>query len=311
MLPSSIPGYHTIVVRTFGYAITAIRIFRYNTYSILKYGAILRKGAQHTSWGRSPSDPLPLEYDLNTDSEIEDGQQLHRDTAPHSPGPLVLPITERRIVHVLAKTPAHPRQSVQYLETAHGATAFLPALRLFLQEHVPQNSIIPGPQDRFDVFRQVVIIAPPDPHIIDLPTQWCIRAMPERHPSPGSRKPGSPSWFDMALISNGAEMLWPCTLEGMLLIFWWQIPGPWRGYYRLASGTSSCHIHSPSSIWAVSAHPCLCWVVHITQSTRPLFWSSSGVTLDLPATQECCCSARRWNRSSVSSYSENGAICGS
>jgi hypothetical protein len=54
-----------IVVQTFGYATVAIRIFRYDTYSILKYGAILGKGAQHTSWGRSPSDPLTLEHDLN------------------------------------------------------------------------------------------------------------------------------------------------------------------------------------------------------------------------------------------------------
>jgi hypothetical protein len=45
----SIPGYHTIIVRTFGYTTVAIRIFRYDTYSILKYGAILGKGAQHTS----------------------------------------------------------------------------------------------------------------------------------------------------------------------------------------------------------------------------------------------------------------------
>jgi hypothetical protein len=66
MLLVSIPGYHTIVVRTFGYTTIAIQIFRYDTYSILKYGAILRKGAQRTSWGWSPSDPISLEYDLNT-----------------------------------------------------------------------------------------------------------------------------------------------------------------------------------------------------------------------------------------------------
>jgi hypothetical protein len=42
-------GYHTIVVWTFGYATIAIQIFRYNMYSILKYWAILGKGAQHMS----------------------------------------------------------------------------------------------------------------------------------------------------------------------------------------------------------------------------------------------------------------------
>jgi hypothetical protein len=38
-----------IVVRTFGYAMIAIWIFGYDKYSILKYGAILGKGAQHMS----------------------------------------------------------------------------------------------------------------------------------------------------------------------------------------------------------------------------------------------------------------------
>jgi len=40
----------------------AIWIFRYDTYSILKYGAILRKGAQCTSWGWSPSDMIPIVF---------------------------------------------------------------------------------------------------------------------------------------------------------------------------------------------------------------------------------------------------------
>jgi hypothetical protein len=67
MILVSTSRYHTIVVWTFGYATIAIRIFGYNKYSILKYGAILRKGAQHMSWGRSPSDLNPFEYNLNKD----------------------------------------------------------------------------------------------------------------------------------------------------------------------------------------------------------------------------------------------------
>jgi len=38
-----------IVVRTFRYATIAIWIIGYDKYSILKYGAVLGKGAQHTS----------------------------------------------------------------------------------------------------------------------------------------------------------------------------------------------------------------------------------------------------------------------
>jgi len=81
-----------IVVRTFGYATIAIRIFRYDTYSILKYGAILGKGAQHTSWGRSPLDLLPLEYDLNSDAP------------PHTSKPSAHP---QHISHILPNQP-HP-----------------------------------------------------------------------------------------------------------------------------------------------------------------------------------------------------------
>ncbi|KAG2137633.1 uncharacterized protein EDB93DRAFT_1322465 [Suillus bovinus] len=97
----------------------------------------------------------------------------------------------------------HPRRSVQHLETMHGAVDFLPALTLFLQKHLPHNhSIVPGPQDRFDTFRQVVVILPPDPRVSELPKCLRVRATPEVLPSSSGRKPGSPNRFDMALVSS-------------------------------------------------------------------------------------------------------------
>ncbi|KAG2100459.1 uncharacterized protein F5147DRAFT_813133 [Suillus discolor] len=108
-------------------------------------------------------------------------------------------------------TPAYPQRLVQHLVTAHGASMFLPALKLFLRNHMPHAIIAPGLQDRFDVFRQVVITAPPNPLISESPGQWRVRATPEVLPGRG-RKPGSPAKFDMALTSNGIQ---PCTLEGM------------------------------------------------------------------------------------------------
>jgi hypothetical protein len=70
-------------------------------------------------------------------------------------------------VHSLAKNPAYPRQSVQQLVTAHGTTMFLQAFKSFLQTHIPHNKIVPGPQDRFDVFHQVVIVVPSNPQVND------------------------------------------------------------------------------------------------------------------------------------------------
>jgi len=42
-------GYYTIVVQTFRYTTIVIQIFGYATYIILKYRAVLGKGAQHMS----------------------------------------------------------------------------------------------------------------------------------------------------------------------------------------------------------------------------------------------------------------------
>ncbi|KAG1830781.1 Zn-finger domain-containing protein [Suillus variegatus] len=147
-------------------------------------------------------------HDLDSDSDAEI-EEL-RSAAPTNASPS-LPID---VVHVLAKTPAHPRQSVDHLITAHGATMFLPALKSFLHEHVPRNNIIPGPHDRFDVYRQVVIVTPPDPRASDSPTRLRIRATPEVQPGPG-RKPGTPARFDMALISDGVRTSNLRTFEGV------------------------------------------------------------------------------------------------
>ncbi|KAG0696903.1 hypothetical protein DFH29DRAFT_812529 [Suillus ampliporus] len=129
------------------------------------------------------------EYDSDSDAENE--------------GFDVVPVVSQDIIHVLAQTAPHPRRSVQHLETMHGAVDFLPALTLFLQKHLPHNhSIVPGPQDRFDTFRQVVVILPPDPRVSELPKCLRVRATPEVLPSSSGRKPGSPNRFDMALVSS-------------------------------------------------------------------------------------------------------------
>ncbi|KAG1872445.1 hypothetical protein DFJ58DRAFT_903859 [Suillus subalutaceus] len=90
-------------------------------------------------------------------------------------------------------TPAvHPHQSVQKIVGAHGATDFLPALQSFPHTNLPQNTLIPGVQDRFDL------------HVSEAPMRRRIRASPER-PASG-RKPGGPARFDMALIRSTAGL---------------------------------------------------------------------------------------------------------
>ncbi|KAG2356385.1 hypothetical protein BDR07DRAFT_1300717 [Suillus spraguei] len=112
---------------------------------------------------------------------------------------------------VLAKTPAHSHQSAQKIVTAHGATDFLPALQHFLHKNLPNCMLVPDLQDHFDVYRQVVIVVPPELRISDAPTWRCIRAMPERLAS--GQKPSCPAHFDIALISDGPHSSHLCSLE--------------------------------------------------------------------------------------------------
>ncbi|KAG2127421.1 hypothetical protein BD769DRAFT_1668068 [Suillus cothurnatus] len=65
-----------IVIRTFGYATIAIRIFGYDTYSILKYRAILGKGAQHP--------PSPVVKPVKA-KEISTGKVPRTKTVPPPP----------------------------------------------------------------------------------------------------------------------------------------------------------------------------------------------------------------------------------
>ncbi|KAG1902162.1 uncharacterized protein F5891DRAFT_1127781 [Suillus fuscotomentosus] len=137
------------------------------------------------------SNPHDFDADSDMDSESE---------TPNLPAAEPLQAS-----HVLAKVPAHPHQSVQTIITAHGATEFLPALQSFLLKNLPHNTIVPGLQDRFDLYRQVVIVMPLK--------RRRIRATPEKLPS--GRKPGTPAQFDMALIADRPRSSHLHTLEGV------------------------------------------------------------------------------------------------
>ncbi|KAG1878582.1 hypothetical protein C8R48DRAFT_752658 [Suillus tomentosus] len=123
------------------------------------------------------SNPHDFDADSDTDSESE---------TPNLPAAEPLQAS-----HVLAKVPAHPHQSVQTIITAH----------------------VPGLQDRFDLYRQVVIVMPPDLRVSDVPKRRRIRATPEKLPS--GRKPGTPAQFDMALIADRPHSSHLHTLEGV------------------------------------------------------------------------------------------------
>ncbi|KAG1874425.1 hypothetical protein F4604DRAFT_1880885 [Suillus subluteus] len=137
---------------------------------------------------------LPAGFDSDSDSESEEMEAA----SPNTTSSLV---TSKEVTHILAKAPAHPHQSVEKIVMAHGTTDFLPALQTFLQKNLPQTTgVVPGIHDCFDVYRQAVIVAPPDRRVGDAPKRWHVRARPEVVAS--GRRSSCPGHFDMALISD-------------------------------------------------------------------------------------------------------------
>ncbi|PCH44893.1 hypothetical protein WOLCODRAFT_91051 [Wolfiporia cocos MD-104 SS10] len=109
--------------------------------------------------------------------------------------------------HQLAKVCPHPQTPVEQLETIYGAVDFIPALTAFLRSRYPHQLIIPGHQDRFQVYNQVIVHLPPDRRVSEHTTCLRIRATPSIAQSPGGHKPGAPAHQDTALVRVAASKI--------------------------------------------------------------------------------------------------------
>jgi hypothetical protein len=67
----------------------------------------------------------------------------------------------------LAKSPPHPNLTVEKLTEKFGTTNLLTALSSFLHHHLPGTSIMPSIHDRFDAFKQIVILLPTNQYLAD------------------------------------------------------------------------------------------------------------------------------------------------
>ncbi|KIJ59548.1 hypothetical protein HYDPIDRAFT_177794 [Hydnomerulius pinastri MD-312] len=156
--------------------------------------------------------------ELETEYEAEDELEPIPHSSPSAiaqPSSSISPSTKLTRVYSLAKSPAYPRQTVDVLETVHGAVNFIPTLKTFLKNFVPDNTILPGCQDRFDVFKQLVISVPAIPEVGEMLRRWRIRATPAVKVPASSRRPGAPAHFDMALVLETPEERKDGTLNGL------------------------------------------------------------------------------------------------
>ncbi|KAG1801206.1 uncharacterized protein BJ212DRAFT_1450096 [Suillus subaureus] len=188
----------------------------------------------------------------DSDSEIKD-LQTQPCSAVHPAN--MAPMTDPCLVHSLAKNPAYPQQSIQHLVTTHGTTMFLQAFKSFLQKHIPHNTIVPGPQDHFDVFHQVVIVAPSNLQANDSQKWWCIRATPEVHSGPG-RKPGALAYDDLQVAQVHIIFMLPRQFgtysQALAYVEWFtplREPDPSSGLRQVSHSTSIIHIDE-------IVHPC-------------------------------------------------------
>ena len=119
------------------------------------------------------------DLDLGTDSETSEAELDPGSQADGNENPRTVESLKRDgITYTVAKYPAYPHQTVERLEVAHGASDFINILQEFLSRHIPENMIHSSQQDRFDIYKQVVITAPTLPPVGEKQRRWHLRATP-------------------------------------------------------------------------------------------------------------------------------------
>ncbi|KAJ6544929.1 hypothetical protein B0H10DRAFT_1695855, partial [Mycena sp. CBHHK59/15] len=111
--------------------------------------------------------------------------------------------------YTIAKSPATLNLTVASLQTRHGAADIIPALTAFLKLNFKTCPVTPGPFDRFDVYNKISLHMPSNRYLSDQPRTNRIRAV-TAVPAKG-RSPGSPAFFDTALVIEDPSQYIPSS----------------------------------------------------------------------------------------------------
>ncbi|TFY56691.1 hypothetical protein EVJ58_g7482 [Rhodofomes roseus] len=126
--------------------------------------------------------------DDEADEDADDEENLSNDGSEN----------ERLRTYTIAKHCPLPNMSLHRLQTEHGASEFLPALTEFVQTELPQCRLKPNHMDRYDVYKNISVTYPGDPHG-DVPEHTdrvrAVAAKPAR-----GRKQRAPAHFDTAFV---------------------------------------------------------------------------------------------------------------
>ena len=140
-------------------------------------------------------------------SEIEDLEDLVSQSATVK-RMAVLPSKHWRV----AKKPPFSNVSINHIETHHLVSDFLQVFTSFIQKHI-SNAPIPSKYDRFNVYKQISLILPPNRYISANPIIDRIRTTPARKRQ--GRRPGVIAHFDTVfVVENPASYRPSSSLEG-------------------------------------------------------------------------------------------------
>jgi len=152
--------------------------------------------------------PDPTDHGSEQDmSEIEDLEDLVSQSATVK-RMAVLPSKHWRVT----KKPPFSNVSINHIETHHLVSDFLQVFTSFIQKHT-SNAPIPSKYDRFNVYKQISLILPPNRYISANPIIERIRTTPARERQ--GWQPGVIAHFDTVfVVENLASYRPSSSLEG-------------------------------------------------------------------------------------------------
>jgi len=141
-----------------------------------------------------------LPTDESREPQTDDGEDVFdSEVPPEIEHEVTAKLDDTRLfTYHIAKQSPLPHIPISRLAAEYGATEFIPALEIFLKDHMPTNPLKPSTFDRFDLFKSISILLPSKPHVSDAKRRITIHATSQH--SNGPRKPPTPARFDTALI---------------------------------------------------------------------------------------------------------------
>ena len=146
-----------------------------------------------------------VEEDVLDEDEVQVGDDAsHRDINMNQRDINITHSRDHKLRYSLAKQPPHQNLTVEKLTQNFGTTNFLPALTNFLRHNLPGTSIKPTIRDRFDAYKQIVLLPQTNRYLGDRIVRERVRTTPAIAAS--GRALAKPPHFDTAFVVEDPDL---------------------------------------------------------------------------------------------------------